>query len=74
MPKMYYCTECNKMHRSGKIYQDHLKYKENKTNQNREVLLKKLAKINRKISFGNYDKDGKEFLKGLRRKITEELK
>ena len=27
MPKMYYCTECKKNHKSGKIYRDHMKYK-----------------------------------------------
>ncbi len=27
MPKMYFCTECNKRHKSGKIYKDHMKYK-----------------------------------------------
>ena len=24
---MYYCTECEKRHKSGKIYKDHMKYK-----------------------------------------------
>lgn len=24
---MYYCNECKKRHRSGKIYQEHLKYR-----------------------------------------------
>ena len=24
---MYYCTECKKKHRCGKIYQDHLQFK-----------------------------------------------
>ena len=27
MPKMYYCTECERRHKSGKIYKDHMKYK-----------------------------------------------
>lgn len=74
MPKMYFCTECGRRHKSGKIYKDHLKYKEKKEDPEREVLLIKLAKINRKIDFGNYDKDGVNFLKGLRKQIKEELK
>lgn len=74
MPQMYYCTVCKKRHRTGKIYQDHLKHKKSETNQNRVVLLSKLSKINRKIMYGNYNKDGKEFLKGLRREIEVKLK
>ncbi len=74
MPQMYHCTYCKKMHRTGKIYKDHLKYKKSETNQKREVLLLKLAKINRKIMYGNYNKDGKEFLKRLKLKMEEKLK
>jgi len=72
---MYYCTECKRRHRTGKIYQDHLKYKENKKkNSKRELLLLKLAKLNRMIIYGNYKKKDVVFLKGLRVQIKEKLK
>lgn len=28
MPKTYFCTECKRNHRHGKIYKEHLKYKQ----------------------------------------------
>lgn len=31
MPKMYYCSECKKRHKSGKIYKDHLQFKNHET-------------------------------------------
>lgn len=75
MPKMYYCWECKRKHRYGKIYKDHLKYKQNNNkNPERDRLLLKLAKINRMIIYGNYDKNGVNFLIGLKIKIEEKLK
>lgn len=74
MPKMYFCIQCGRRHRTGKIYQDHLKFNVKKEDSEREVLLLKLAKINRKIDFGNYDKNGVNFLKGIRKQIKEKLK
>lgn len=75
MPEMYYCRECKRRHRCGKIYEDHLKYKQNNDkNPEREHLLLKLAKVNRKIIYGNYNEEGVNFLRGLKIKIEEKLK
>ncbi|MBD3196168.1 MAG: hypothetical protein GF317_14010 [Candidatus Lokiarchaeota archaeon] len=30
MPKPYFCKNCNKKHYRGKIYEDHIKFKEEK--------------------------------------------
>ena len=71
---MYYCPVCKRQHRTGKIYQDHLKYKQNKQgNPERELLHLKLAKVNRKIAFGNYNKESRNFLIGIRLHIERKL-
>ncbi len=43
MPKTYYCTECKRNHRHGKIYTDHLRYKERET---KKYDSEKVQKIN----------------------------
>lgn len=47
MPKMYWCTECNKKHKSGKIYKEHMKYK---YIEKPEYDNKKIQKIDFKLS------------------------
>jgi len=75
MPKLYYCKICKRKHRHGKIYEEHLKYKQNHDkNPKRDRLLLKLAKVNRIIIYGNYDKKGENFLRELKIKIEEKLK
>lgn len=50
MPEMYRCTKCNKCHRCGKIYYDHLEYKQREevyvpSNKILEVDISSLRKI-----------------------------
>jgi len=73
MPKMYDCTKCGKRHRSGKIYQEHLEFKKIESDIHRSILLKKLAKLNRKIAFGDYTNKDVLFLKQIKLKLEAKI-
>ena len=74
MHKMYDCTECGKKHRSGKIYREHLKFKKKENDIYRSIMLKKLAKINRMICFGDYCNKDLNFLTKIKLSIEVKLK
>lgn len=74
MPEMYFCTECGRKHRCGKIYKEHLKFKKEKNSEEKEKLLLSLANINREIMYGNYTEKDKKFLIAIKNLLEGNVK